>query len=363
MKQIILTNPFDAHAHFRQKEILQNILPYTMHQFSGALAMPNTTPALTSLYLLQEYIDEVMKIVDQKSFLPIFTFYLSPDLRIEDLKIAWDLQLFNGIKYYPKGGTTNSDGGSLGFEKVKDILSLMEHEGIPLLIHGETPEIDGDVVDDFEREAVFYENEMSLLVKAFPNLKIVLEHITTKEAVSFAKHHKNVRATITPQHLLFDRRSLFNHSVALDNSCITNTQKNGMMPDFMCRPILKHQKHVTALRDALIWQATNNKKIFGLGTDTAYHDKNKKYCECGACGVFTAPIALELYAMAFEQMGILDHLPVFACEIMPEFYDIKNILPKKTVILTKKTQQVESVYYNGTVPFAGQIIPWSAKIV
>ncbi len=326
--------------------------------------MPNITPAITSLIHLQDYMDEVLQYVDEDRFMPMFTFYLSPDLNLEELEKAWENLLFHGIKYYPKGGTTNSENGELGFENVAHILSFMQNRGIPLLVHGECPEIDGELVDDFEREARFYEYEMDALVKHFPHLKIVLEHITTREAVNFAKaYSKQVKATITPQHLLFDRRSLFNYNEATESSYTLNTKKSGIMPDFVCRPLLKHQKDVESLRNALIWQVKHGKKVFGLGTDTAYHAPEKKYCECGACGVFTAPIALELYAMAFDQIGIINHLSVFACDVMPEFYSVKNSLPAKTVILKKEPQQVKESYYGAKTPFAGQVIPWTATVV
>lgn len=361
-KKVTLVNPFDAHAHFRQGEVMKNILPYTMNQFAGAVAMPNTKPSIISMHNLVEYRCEVSQNVDEKKFLPIFTLYLSPELDLDEVKMAWDKKLFYGIKYYPKGGTTNSEKGVLGFKKVAHILHFMGNEGIPLLIHGETQEMGGKLVDDFKRESVFYKEEMRDFKKTFPKIKIVLEHITTQEAVTFAMNNENVRATITPQHLLFDLRSLFNYNEATADSYRLTTDKSGIFPDFVCRPLLKSEEQVSAVRNALVWQSRNGQKIFGLGTDTAYHPTENKYCECGACGMFTAPIALELYAMAFDQMGILDHLPTFACDIMPEFYGIKEILPKKTVILSKEPRQVENHYYNATTPFAGQVIPWSAKI-
>jgi len=360
-QQITLKKPFDAHTHWRQEKVLKKILPYTTKQFAGALGMPNTNPKIITLQNLTDYREELFAAINEKEFLPIFTFYLSPELDIEELNTAWKNGWFHGIKYYPKGGTTNSDKGMLGFNEVADILRFMEKKKIPLLIHGETPEHDGKLVDDFKREAKFYKTEMVALRKQFPKLRIVLEHITTKEAVGFVKAHKRVRATITPQHMLFDRRSLFNLNKATEMSYELSTEKSGVLPDFMCRPILKGEKHVNAIRKALIWQAKKGKHKFGLGTDTAYHSRGNKYCECGACGVFTAPIALELYAMAFDAMGILDHLSVFACDVMPTFYGIKDKLPKKTVVLTKKPKKVNKRYYNGTVPFAGQTIPWTAE--
>lgn len=365
-EKIVLINPFDAHMHWRQGDMLSQVAHFSMAQFAGGLVMPNTTPKITDLKNLMWYQSEVQRGIwnsPKVEFLSIFTYYLSADLPLDDLEVTADgKRMFHAVKYYPKGGTTGSDAGLKGFKEVAHILEKMQKLGIPLLIHGETPDMDGNVIDDFEREQIFMETELTALVREFPALNIVLEHITTKAAADFVIAHDNMRATITPQHCMFDRRALFNGSTFSEGSRTWkyDLSKNGMYPSMMCRPILKHKDDLDGVRGALIMQAKNGLKKFGLGTDTAPHTSDKKYCECGACGVFSAPIALELYAMAFEHMGILDHLPVFACDVMPEFYGIKDELPKRTIVLEPQDLEVLPHYNKIVTPFAGQKIPWKA---
>lgn len=362
MQKIHLSSPFDAHMHWRQEiGLLNAVAKYSIKQFAGGLLMPNTDPKITSLVNLRDYIREVTKEIGKKEFFPIFTYYLSSELKLEDIKIAWESKKIRAIKYYPKGGTTGSDKGLSGFSEVTKILELMQDLKIPLLIHGETPQVDGEVIDDFEREQVFMETELTDLVREFPGLRIVLEHITTKAAADFVLAHKNVFATVTPHHCFFDRRALFNGMTTKEKGFEFDLAKNGMQPDLMNRPILKHRREVRGIQNALKLQAIHGLKKFGLGTDTAPHKPEKKYCECGACGVFSAPIALELYAMAFDEMGILNHLQVFACDVMPEFYGIKDLLPKKIVVIKEIPQTVAPDYSGIVTPFAGQKIPWSVE--
>jgi dihydroorotase len=367
MKEIILKSPFDAHVHWRQRNTLMGqVAPYTINQFAGALLMPNTSPNIVSEKELSWYQDDIRQQLKDEKFLALTTYYLSPTLSETDFDFALNSRFcFGGVKYYPKGGTTNSSKGSLGFSNVMHVLEYMQEKQIPLLIHGEVAAgTNGVMIDDFYREQVFYETEMENLRKRFPELPLVMEHITTQEAVEFVLRSDKVRATITPQHLLFDRRALFNGVTANDQSFFYDLGKNGMHPAQMCRPILKSEKHVNALRGALLIQYKEGLHKFGLGTDSAPHTIDKKYCECGACGVFSAPIALQLYAMAFDEIGILDHLSVFACDVMPEFYKIKNKLPYKEVSLEKNGigTIVSNDYHGITTPFAGQKIPWKVSI-
>jgi dihydroorotase len=213
-EQILLNRPFDAHMHWRQPGLLEQVAPYSMNQFAGGLVMPNTNPKILSLPQLLWYRKAVLGFLKevQSDFFTLFTYYLSAELSEDDLREAWSQKLIHAVKYYPKGGTTASDKGLTGFREVYPLLAVMEELGIPLLIHGETPEIDGMVVDDFQREQVFMETELVDLVHAFPGLRIVLEHITTEAAANFVLAHANVYATITPQHCLLDRRALFNGS-------------------------------------------------------------------------------------------------------------------------------------------------------
>jgi dihydroorotase len=359
---IELISPFDAHMHWRQKGgLLEKVAPYSMAQFSGGLLMPNITPPIMSARSLHEYRRDVFEVVGADDFLPVFTYNLSPSLSVNDLLSAWDQESIVGVKSYPKGGTTNSQDGIEGFTEVSHILEAMQKAGIPLLIHGEVPVHHDKVLDDFERETVFYETQMETLRTQYPGLRMVMEHITTSDAADFVLRHDNVVATITPQHLLFDYRALFNGVDANQDGFVYNAGTNGMNPSQMCRPILKNTKHVKALREALSRQYNEGFSKFGLGTDTAPHTSDKKYCECGACGVFSAPIALQLYAMAFDEANILEHLPVFACDVMPDFYGLKEFLPYKKLILDKCAlgTEVQKDYHGVATPFAGQTLPWA----
>ncbi len=374
MNTVTLINPFDAHIHWRVLEtLMKQVAPYSMRQFSGGLLMPNTgIPGIcTNIFSEKEirwYADQVKQVTAGHDFLSLMTYFLSPDLKESDLQFAKSEFFqtgnlaFGGVKYYPKGGTTNSDKGMNGFHEVRHVLEMMQKLQIPLLIHGEIAlNHENNLIDDFEREGVFLNNEMKALRRDFPELPIVMEHITTKEAVDFVMEHKNIRATITPQHLLFDSRALFNGVTTMENTFKYDSNKNGMHPVMMCRPILKSKKNVEALRNVLILQNRSGIKKFGLGTDSAPHTQEKKFCECGACGVYSAPIALELYAMAFDQIGILEHLPKFACDIMPEFYGISDRLPQKTVELIldpNNGTEVQDNYDRIVTPFAGQTLPW-----
>lgn len=364
MQSIILDSPFDAHMHWRNKNtLMQQVYYYSVNQFAGGLLMSNTSPYIISLNILKAYRQEVEEtlLMQDKSFLPIFTYYLSEELTAQDLIYAWNEKMINAVKYYPKGGTTGSDKGLAGFEKVNHLLEIMQRLKIPLLIHGETPVMNDTVVDDYERERIFMETELLALVERFPDLRICLEHITTAASVEFVLKHQNVIATITPQHCLVDRRALFNGVKFVDGKIKFDTTENGMMPKYMCRPILKQESDLRAIQRGLLLQSKEGLKKFGLGTDTAPHTRDKKYCECGACGVFSAPVALQMYASAFEEIGILDHLQVFAGEIMPNFYGIKDKLPRRTTTLVKEETKVDPFYSGIVTPFAGQMIPWSVK--
>lgn len=371
MNNLILTSPFDAHVHWRQQNTIMGLVaPYTINQFAGSLLMPNTDPKILGWKDLRNYSQQVFRQIEKigEDHFALLTYYLSPNLSKEDFDFANSDNYLHklgmklgGVKYYPKGGTTNSEMGMNGFDEVSHVLKYMQDHQIPLLIHGEAAtDSQGFMIDDFHREEVFYETEMENLRKRFPELPLVMEHITTQQAVEFVLRHDNVRATITPQHLLFDRRALFNGVTTNDQSFYYDSNKNGMNPAQMCRPILKSERHVDALRKALIMQRNEGLRKLGLGTDSAAHTPDKKYCECGACGVFSAPIALQLYAMAFEEMEILDHLQAFAGEIMPEFYNIKDKLPHKQISLGKCEMgtEVQDNYHGIVTPFAGQKLSW-----
>jgi dihydroorotase len=364
IKPVILRNPYDGHTHGRQGSIAKTVIPYTQKYFSGAEYMPNTTPNIIRLEDLKWYREEVENVIDANggNFMPIFSFYLNPEMRTKELIYAWENGLASAVKYYPKGGTTESAAGLQGFKEVSPILNVMQDYGIPLLIHGETPKLNGKAVDDFYREKVFMETEMIALVKAFPRLHNSLEHISTAAAVDFVFKHENVVATITPQHFLLDRRALYNGLTMEERSFYYDVNKNGSYPSLVCRPILKNEEDNLAIQAAVRRQADEGWEKLYLGSDTAVHPPEKKYCEQGACGVYSAPIVLELYAMGFEQIGRLDHFQKFACEIGPKFYGIYGKLPEKIVTISPIKQLVPQHYDGYTTPFFGLEIPWTAKV-
>jgi len=363
--KITLNKLFNAHMHWREGEILRNILHYGMKFFSGGIGMSNLKIPTTNPDLLREYTEDINEEIALRNerFLPCHTFYLSPSLRVKDLKEAWLKKLIFAVKYFPKGATTNSDAGAKGFDEVSHLLEVMQELDIPLLIHGETPMFNGKMVDDFDREKVFLETEYYYLRTKYPNLRIVLEHVTTELGATCVRNHTNTWGTLTPHHLLFDRRAIFNNVIATVDGYELTTDRAGISSDFACRPILKREKDVHALRDALKWQVITGAKKFGLGTDSAYHDRKTKYCARGKYGIFLGDEELPMYMMAFEAMGILDHMEVFGCEIMPEFYGVKDLLPAKQVVVEKKPHMVPIQHYNGTVPFAGQTLPWTATVI
>lgn len=343
MQSLTITKPDDFHLHLRDGEALESVVNYTAAQFARAIIMPNLKPPVVTTELALQYRERILASVDQKySFEPLMTLYLTDNTSAEEINTAAESKIIKALKYYPAGATTNSDQGVTDFKKTYSALEAMMKNNIPLLVHGE---VTNDDVDVFDREAVFIERILTSLVKDFPELKVVFEHITTKEGVDFVlSADANIAATITPQHILLNRNDLF---------------KGGLRPHNYCLPILKAEEDRKAIEGAAV---SGNKKFF-LGTDSAPHERNRKESDCGCAGIFSAHIGLELYAEAFEAVGALDKLEAFASFYGADFYGLPRNVEKVTLI--KKEQSIpETIVFADSVlvPFrAREICAWQLK--
>jgi dihydroorotase len=339
-QQITLTRPDDWHLHLRDGASLAAVLPDTARQFARAIVMPNLVPPVTDVERARAYRERILAALPPGArFEPLMTLYLTDRTSPADIVAAKASGFVKAVKYYPAGATTNSDSGVTDLRKCDAAIAAMQDVGLPLLLHGE---VTGDDVDTFDREQVFLERHLSGLVQRFPALRMVLEHITTRQSVDFVlAAGANVAATITPQHLLFNRNAIF---------------KGGLRPHFYCLPVLKREEH----RLALIGAATSGNPKFFLGTDSAPHTRNAKESCCGSAGCFSGLHALELYAQAFEQVDALGRLEAFASFFGPDFYRLpRNV---GTVTLQKKPWRVpEEVPFteSGLVPLcAGEELAW-----
>ena len=338
---LTLTRPDDFHLHLRDGAAMRDALPWTARQFARAIVMPNLKPPVVRLQQAIDYRDRILAARPAGSdFTPLMTLYLTDDTAPEMVQEARDSGVVHAFKLYPAGATTNSDSGVTELRRVYPALEAMQRVGMPLLIHGEVTDPDVDV---FDREAVFIERHLIALRRAFPELKIVLEHITTAQAAAFVRdsHARDARgaplfaATITAHHLLHNRGAMF---------------QGGMRPHYYCLPVLKRETHRQALLDA----ATSGDDRFFLGTDSAPHARNTKEAACGCAGCFTAANALELYCAAFEQRDALHRLDAFASEFGAAFYG----LPRNTdsITLERKAWTVPT-----TLPYAdADIVPLHA---
>lgn len=344
MQTITIQSPDDLHLHFRDGNMLIETVAATSRCFSRAIVMPNLLPPITNAQMAIEYKNRILNAVpDENQFDPLMTLYLtnltSPQTVIDAKKIG-----IPAIKYYPAGATTNSDAAVNEIEALYPVLQTMSDEGIILLVHGEvtTPE-----VDIFDREKIFIDTILSQIITSFPNLKVVLEHITTKDAVEFVSQASDkIAATITPQHLLYNRNDLL---------------VGGIKPHNYCLPILKRNTHQKALREAI--KSGSNK--FFLGTDSAPHEKHNKETACGCAGCYSAPCALELYAQIFDELKIIDKLEGFASHYGADFYGLAR--NKTSITLIKEAWKVpgEIILPSGKpiVPFfAGETINWKLKV-
>lgn len=338
--ELTITTPDDWHLHVRDGDNMRSVVPHSARQFARAIIMPNLVPPVTTVARAMEYKERITSCIPPGSaFEPLMTLYLTDNTPPSEVEAAKEAGIV-AFKLYPAGATTNSDSGVTDFRKVVPTLKAMAELGVLLLVHGEVTDPE---VDMFDREAVFIQEKLIPLLDTVPELKVVMEHITTKEAAEFvASAPANVGASVTPQHMLLNRNALF---------------VKGLRPHNYCLPILKREKH----REAVMAAATSGSRKFFLGTDSAPHPKGAKESECGCAGVFSAPVALPLYAQAFEQAGALDNLEAFASFNGPDFYG----LPRNTgkVTLKREAWTIPDTYEFGSatvVPmWAGQEIQWS----
>lgn len=343
MQQITLTQPDDWHLHFRDGDILTETVAATARSFRRAIVMPNLVPPVVNAAMAGEYQQRILAARPKGSdFQPLMTLYLTNTTSLEDIRQA-KLSGVVAAKLYPAGATTNSDAAVKGVESLYPIFAEMAEQGMLLLVHGEVTE---SHVDIFDREKVFIEQYLAKIVSAFPSLKVVMEHITTSEAVDFVTHSSNnVAATITPQHLLLNRNDLL---------------VGGIRPHNFCLPVLKRSTHQQALRQAV---ASGSAKFF-LGTDSAPHEQQAKESACGCAGCYSAWSALELYTQVFDELGVLDKLEGFASHYGADFYALAR--NSKKITLVKEQWQVpeQIILPNGRpiVPFfAGQTLNWKLQ--
>lgn len=338
--QITIRRPDDWHVHLRDGEMLKAVVSYTARQFARAIVMPNLTPPVVTVAAAQAYRERILDAVPAGvDFTPLMVCYLTDDADPAEIVRGYEQGVFAACKIYPAHATTNSAHGVTDIRKLVPVLEAMQRTGMPLLIHGEVTDPD---VDIFDREAVFVERILAPLVRDYPALKIVLEHITTAEAAAFvAESGPQIGATITPQHLIINRNAIF---------------AGGIRPHAYCLPIAKREQHRVAVRAA----AVSGSPKFFLGTDSAPHEIGRKESACGCAGIFNAPFALESYAQVFEEDGVLDRLEGFASEHGPNFYGLP--LNEGTVTLTREDVLVPEVIAAGAtnvVPFhAGETMRW-----
>lgn len=344
MQQITIQTPDDWHLHFRDGDMLGETVPATARCFARAIVMPNLVPPVTTAVLAQAYKQRILAARPAKShFEPLMTLYLTNQTSVEDIREAKQAGIV-AAKLYPAGATTNSEAAVSGIESLYPIFAEMAQQKMLLLVHGEVTE---SHVDIFDREKAFIDQYLCKIVDAFPNLKVVMEHITTSDAVDFVQGaSENVAATVTPQHLLLNRNDLL---------------VGGIRPHNYCLPVLKRSTHQQALRTAV---ASGSSQFF-LGTDSAPHEQHRKESACGCAGCYSAWSALELYAQVFEDLQVLDKLEGFASHYGADFYG----LPRNTgtVTLVKESWQVpeQTILPNGNpiVPFyAGQSLNWRLAI-
>ena len=317
LNKVTLTRPDDWHLHVREGEALKSVVPDTAKQFSRAIIMPNLATPITTTAQAQSYRDEIISAAANTDFEPLMTLYLTNNTTPEMVREAKASGIIYGLKLYPAGATTNSDKGVTDIENIYPALEAMQEEGLLLLVHGEVTD---PAIDIFDREKVFIETILKPLTAMYPDLKIVLEHITTADAVEFVSNAPaNIAATITAHHLLMNRNAIF---------------VGGIRPHHFCLPILKREMH----RQALLVAATSGNAKFFLGTDSAPHVQGAKESACGCAGMYTAYHAMELYTEVFANAQALDKLENFASFNGADFYG----LPRNngTMTLVKETWEV-----------------------
>ncbi|MCX7092483.1 MAG: dihydroorotase [Methylobacter sp.] len=327
MKTLTITRPDDLHLHVRNGAVLTTVIAHTARQFARAVIMPNLKPPVTTVAQALAYRDEILQAVPVGlDFTPLMTLYLTASTTLAEIQKAAECEYVHAFKLYPAGATTNSDAGVADIKAIYPLLEAMQQHDLPLLIHGEVTD---DACDIFDRERVFIDTSLTDISRNFPDLRIVVEHVTTTEAVQFVQDAgDNIAATITPQHLLFNRNALL---------------AGGIRPHHYCLPIIKRESH----RLALVKAATGGNPKFFLGTDSAPHLTSLKETACGCAGCYSAHAALELYAEAFERADALDKLEAFASFYGADFYR----LPRNsgTVTLQKNVWKVPAAYGEDSV--------------
>ncbi|WP_418141781.1 dihydroorotase [Marinobacter sp. MA] len=338
-EKLTLTRPDDWHLHVRDGDILSDVVPATAACFGRAIIMPNLVPPVTTAADATAYRERILAAAKGTAFEPLMTLYLTESMTPETIREAKAVGVV-AAKLYPAGATTNSDSGVKDIRNIYPVLEAMADCGMLLLVHGEVTDAD---IDIFDREKVFLERVLAPTLEAFPNLKVVLEHITTADSAEFVQQHTgdNLAATLTPQHLMYNR----NHMLV-----------GGIRPHLYCLPILKRNRHQKALRDAV---ASGDKRFF-LGTDSAPHAKDRKEAACGCAGCYSAYGAIGLYADIFEELGILDKLEAFASFNGPDFYGLPRNTDTITLVREPWTMPAELPLADGTiVPLkAGETVHW-----
>ncbi|MCW5620842.1 MAG: dihydroorotase [Burkholderiales bacterium] len=341
MDSISITQPDDWHLHLRDDDYMRAVLAHSAQRFARAVIMPNLKPPVTTVEAAQGYRDRILAALPAgSSFEPLMTLYLTDNMRPAHIRAARASGFVHAVKYYPAGATTNSDSGVTDITRCFDTLEAVADAGMPLLIHGEVTD---PSVDVFDRERVFIERTLGMLVQRLSHLRIVLEHITTAEAVAFVRSAPdNVAATITAHHLLLNRNAIF---------------QGGVRPHHYCLPVLKRETH----RQALLGAAISGSPKFFLGTDSAPHARHTKENDCGCAGMYTAHAGIELYAEAFDQAGALNRLEGFASHHGADFYRLPR--NPRRITLRRRPWPVPQDFAYGEhrlVPLrAGGEIGWS----
>jgi dihydroorotase len=341
MTRLTITKPDDMHLHVRDGDAMRSVLAHTVRRFARAIVMPNLLPPITTVAMALAYRQRILAALPAAAtFEPLMTLYLTDNTQPAEIARAAASGIVHAVKYYPAGATTNSDSGVTDLQRCYEVLEAMEEAGMPLLVHGEVtwPEI-----DVFDREQVFLERILAPLLQRFSRLRIVVEHITTREAVRFVQTTPpRVAATITAHHLLLNRNALF---------------AGGVRPHHYCLPILKRETHRSALVEAAI---SGNPKFF-LGTDSAPHARTAKECGCGCAGMYTAHAGIELYAEVFAANSALDRLEAFACAHGSQFYGLAP--SRESITLVQQAWDVPAQYTFGDeslVPFrAAGSVGWT----
>ncbi|SAL12712.1 dihydroorotase [Caballeronia humi] len=340
---LTIARPDDWHLHVRDGAMLAAVLPHTARQFGRAIIMPNLRPPVTTTAMAAAYRERILAALPKEgtdaTFEPLMTLYLTDNTPPDEIRRARASGFVHGVKLYPAGATTNSDAGVTDLQKCAATLEAMQESGMPLLVHGEVTD---SSIDLFDREKVFIDRVMTPLRRDFPALKVVFEHITTKDAADYVREASGpIGATITAHHLLYNRNAIF---------------LGGIRPHYYCLPVLKRETH----RVALVEAATSGNSRFFLGTDSAPHPKGLKEHACGCAGCYTALHALELYTEAFDKAGALDMLEGFASFFGPDFYSLPR--SKETVTLRRESWTLPAEFMAGdaeVVPLrGGETIGW-----